>query len=152
MFGQWVTIRVFSFSNYFISQFKPATITSYLFILRLYYVNHRIDIVVFDNPYFLRLIQGARGFFPSKKHERLSIIKDILLKITLSFTSLNDYYINRIFKFAFAGFLRIGEFIYIRIKKITLFFKATEFIRSDFTFSTNYAIIRLKRSKTDKIY
>ena len=152
MLGQWVTIRAFSFSDYFISQLKPATITSYLFTLRSYYVNRRIDTAVFDNPYFLRLIQGARGLFFNKKRERLPIIKDILSKITPPPTSRNDYYINAAFKFAFAGFLRMGEFIYIRIKKITPSFKAIEFIRSDFTLSTDYAIIRLKKSKTNKIY
>ena len=152
MLEQWVMIRAFSFSDYLINQLKPATITSYLSILRSYYVNRRIDIAVFDSPYFLRLVQGARGLFPSKKRERLPIIRDILLKIISPFTSRNDYHINAAFKLAFVSFLRISEFIYTRIKKITLFFKVIRFIRSDFTLFTDYTIIRLKRSKTEKIY
>ena len=152
MLEQQVIIRIFNFLDHLISQLKSALITSYFSILRSHYINRRIDIIVFDNPYFLRLVQGARDLFLNKKRERLSTIKDISLKITPPFTSRNNYYINAAFKFAFVGFLRIGEFIYIRVKKITLSFQTIRFIRSDFTFFTDYAIIRLKRSKTDKMY
>ena len=134
------------------SQFKPATIISYLSTLRSHHVNHRIDTAVFDSPHLLRLVQGARGFFPSRKRERLPITKDILSKITPPPMSRNDYHINAAFKLAFAAFLRIGEFIYTYTKKITPSFKAIGLTRSDLTLSTNHAIIRLKRSKTDKIY
>ena len=107
---------------------------------------------MFDSPYLLRLVQGARSLFPSRKRERLPIIRDILSKITPPSTSRNDYHIDAAFKLAFAGFLRMGEFTYTYIKEITPSLKATGLTRSDLTLSTDYAIIRLKRSKTDRMH
>ena len=46
----------------------------------------------------------------------------------------------------------MGEFIYTRVKEIKPSFKAIGFTRLDVILSTDYAIIRLKRNKTDKLH
>ena len=107
---------------------------------------------MFDSSYLLRLVQGARSLFPSRKRERLLIIRDILSKITPPPTSRNNYHIDAAFKLAFAGFLRMGEFIYSYIKEMTPSFEATGLTRSDLILSIDHAIIRLKRSKTDRMH
>ena len=152
MLGQWVVIRTFGSSDHLMSQLKPATITSYLSALRSHHIDRRIDTTVFDSPHLLRLVQGARGLFPSRKRERLPVTRDILSKITPPPTSRNDYHIDAAFKLAFAGFLRMGEFTHTHAKEITPSFKATGLTRSDLTLSTDHAIVRLKRSKTDKMH
>ena len=145
-------IRAFGSINYLINQFKPSTIVNYFFILRFYQVNYRIDIAVFDNFYLLRLIQGTRSLFFNKRRKRLFITRNILSKIILTFIFKDDYNINAVFKLAFVDFLRIKEFIYIRTKKNTQSFTATGLTRSDLILSSDYTIVKLKKSKTDKIY
>ena len=110
MLGQWVTTRAYGSTDHLMSQLKPSTITSYLSALRSYHIDRRIDTLVFDSPHLLRLVQGAWSLFPSRKHERLPITRDILTRITPPPTSRDDYHIDAAFKLAFAGFLRMGEF------------------------------------------
>ena len=107
---------------------------------------------MFDSPHLLRLVQGARSLFPGRKHKRLPIIRDILSKITPTPASQDDYNIDVAFKLAFAGFLYIGEFTHTHIKEITQSFIITGLTRLDVTLLLDYAIVRLKRSKIDKIY
>ena len=57
------------------------------------------------------------------------------------------------FKLTFMGFLYIGEFTYAKIKeKNNPIFIITNLTHSDVTIAVDYTTIRLKRSKTDKIY
>ena len=152
MLGQWIAIRAYGSIDHLMSQLKPGTIISYLSALRSYHIDRRINTIVFDSPHLLHLVQGARSLFPSRKRERLPITRDILSKITPPPTSRNDYYINAAFKLAFAGFLRIGEFTHTYIKEITPSFETTGLTRSDVILSIDHAIVRLKRSKTDKMH
>ena len=79
MLGQWIAIRAYGLTDHLINQLKSGTIISYFLILHSYHVDRRINTIVFDSPYLLRLVQRARSFFSNRKHERLLITKDILL-------------------------------------------------------------------------
>ena len=133
-------------------QLKPSTIISYLSALRSHHIDRQIDTAVFDSPHLLHLVQGARSLFPGRKRERLPIIRDILSKITPTPTSQDDYNINAAFKLAFAGFLHISEFTHTHTKEITQSFIITGLTRSDVTLLSDHTIMRLKRSKIDKMY
>ena len=152
MLGQWVAIRAFNSTDHLTSQLKPSSITDYLSALRSYHVDRRIDTTVFESPYLLRLVQGARSLFPGKRRERLPITRDILTKITPTPVSRDDYNVDAAFKLAFAGFLRIGEFTHTRAREISQSFAASGLTRSDLTFSSDHVIVRLKRSKTDRMH
>lgn len=98
------------------------------------------------------IIKGGRRLFPSKKRNSLPITKNILEKITqdepLTVTDVN---IDTAFKVAWAGFMRMEELTYTaaEAKKATL--SETGLTRSDISFveGDQYAILRLKQSKTD---
>ncbi len=98
------------------------------------------------------IIKGGRKLFPSIKQNHLPITKNILQNITkdkpLSVTDLN---INTAFKVAWAGFMRMGELTYTAVEAKKATFAETGLIRSDISFAKGdqYAILRLKRSKTD---
>ena len=66
---------------------------SYLFALKSYYIDRRLSLKSFDNPWMTLIIKDGRRLFSSKKQNRLSITKDILEKITevepLSISKLN---------------------------------------------------------------
>ena len=65
----------------------------------------------------------------------------------------DEQQINTVFKLAFAGFLCMGEFTYTKVKEVNgLTFVVTGLTRSDVTLSTDHVIIRLKRSKMDKMH
>ncbi len=101
------------------------------------------------------IIKGGRKLFLSKKRNCLSISKDILEKITedkpLFVTDLN---FNTAFKVAWAGFMKMGELIYTAAKAKKATFAKTGLTRLDISFAEGdqYAILRLKRSKTDTKY
>ena len=106
----------------------------------------------FDDPRMALIIKGGRRIFLSKKRNRLPITKDILEKITedepLSVTDLN---VNRAFKVAWASFMRMGELTSTAAEAKKTTFTETGLTRSDISFAegNQYAILRLKRSKTD---
>ena len=133
-------------------QLKPSTIASYLSALRSYHIERRIDTAVFDSPHLLRLVQGARSLFPGRRRERLPVTRDILSKITPTPASQDDYNIDAAFKLAFAGFLCMGEFTHTRAREGAQSFTTTGLTRSDVTLSSDHAIVRPKRSKTDKMH
>lgn len=98
------------------------------------------------------MLSGARYLYPHIKKERLPITKDILEKITSSVPlSIEELNIDTAFKIAWAGFLRMGEFIYTKAEAQASTFVDTKPTRSDITFSDNdqHPILRLKRNKTD---
>ena len=98
------------------------------------------------------IIKGGRRLFPSKKRNRLPITKDILEKITedelLSVTDLN---INTAFKVAWTDFLRMRKLTYMATEAKEATFAETGLTSIDISFAEGdqYAILRLKRSKTD---
>ena len=91
--------------------------------------------------------------FPQTKKLCLPITKDILQKITQGKSkSVQDLNINTTFKVAWAGFLRIGEFIYTKTELANRkVFITTKLTQSDITFSQDnqHVILQLKKSKTD---
>lgn len=83
----------------------------------------------------------------------MPITKDIFEKITAQPTrSLEDLNIDAAFKIAWTGFLRLGEITHTvtELKKKSTFVE-THTTRSDISFAEGdqYAVLRLKRSKTD---
>lgn len=90
--------------------------------------------------------------FPRVKSKRLPVIKDILKKITLSpKTLIEDYNIDAAFKIAWEGFLRLSEITYTSAELRKATFVDTHATKSDIYFAEDdqYAVLRLKRSKTD---
>ncbi len=125
---------------------------SYLSALESYHIDRRLTLGGFHNPRIALLIKSGRRLFPSKKRNRPPITKEILEKISeeelLSITNLN---VDTAFKVTWAGFMRIGELTYIAAGAKKATFAWTGLMRSDISFAEGdqYAILRLKRSKTD---
>ncbi len=98
------------------------------------------------------IIKDGRKPFPSKKRNRLLSTKEILEKITeeelLSITDLN---VDTAFNVAWAGFMRMGELTYTEAEAKKATFAGTSLTKSDISFTEGdqYAILRLKQSKTD---
>lgn len=98
----------------------------------------------FDDPHIVLIIKGGRRLFPTKKQNRLPITKNILKKITEDEPfSLTDLNVNTIFKVAWAGFMRMGELIYIAAEAKKAMFAETDLTRSDISFAEGdqYAIL-----------
>lgn len=133
-------------------QIKPDTMASYLSALQSWHIDHKYSILPFKSPRMKLLLVGGRLFFPSTKSICLPIIKNILQILTTPPpTTFNDLNLNTAYKVAWAGFMRLGELTYIATEKANPSFKDLYFTRSDITFSeqNQYAMLRLKRSKTD---
>lgn len=111
-----------------------------------------MSLKVFNDPRMALIIKGGRRLFPSKKQNRLTITKGILEKITdekpLSISDLN---VDTAFKVVWAGFMRMGELTYTVAEAKKATFAETGLTRSDISLAKGdqYAILRLKRSKTD---
>jgi len=90
--------------------------------------------------------------FPSTKKTKLPIIKDILDKIITLGPYKADINIDAVFTMAFAGFLYIGEIIYLNRKAKD--FSTIKALRSDVRIAPNSHLIvfHLKRSKIDKTH
>ena len=98
------------------------------------------------------IIKGGRRLFPSKKRNRLPITKNILEKITKDEPfSVTDLNVDTSFKVVWPGFMRMGELTYTAAEAKKATFAETGLTRWDIYFaeSDQYAILRLKRSKTD---
>ncbi len=136
-------------------QIKPDAVLSYLSAFKLYHIDRGLSLRGFDDPRMTLIIKGGRRLFPSKKQNRLPITKEILEKITekelLSITDLN---VDTAFKVAWAGFIRMGELTYTAAEAKKTTFAETGLTSSDISFAERdlYAILRLKRSKTDTEY
>ncbi len=138
MLEKWATTCIFGSTLPKQSQIKPDAVLS---------------VEGFDDPRMALIIKGGRRLFPSKKRNRLLITKEILEKITeeelLSITDLN---VDTAFKVAWAGLMRMGELTYTAAEAKKATFARTGLTRSDIPFAEGdqYAILRLKRSKTDR--
>lgn len=106
----------------------------------------------FDSPRLALIIKGGKRLFPSKKRDRFPITKDILERITEEEPlTVDDLNTDTAFKVAWAGFMRMGEITYTATEAKKASFSETKVTRSDISFAEGdqYAILRLKRSKTD---
>lgn len=82
----------------------------------------------------------------------MPISRELLEKITATPPCfLDDYNIDAAFKVAWAGFLRLGEMTYTRSERTSPAFADTKATRSRVSFAEGdqYAVLRLRRSKTD---
>jgi hypothetical protein len=159
--GRWISIRASGSDSPFLRQVKPDTIQGYLSALRSYHVDLPLNTDVFDSEHLKRLLKGAKRLYnrPSDS-ERRPITKDILTQITshslpspiTEVSRINMLNFDTAFKVAFTGFFRLGEIIYSTAEaRNAVTFQATRLTRQDVRFfnKSQYATIRLKRSKTD---
>ena len=152
MLEEWAANRIFGSILPKQGQIKPDTVASYLSALKSYHIDRQLSLKGFDDPRMALIIKGGKRLFPSKKKNRLPITKDILEKITIEEPlTVNDLNIDTAFKVAWAGFMRLGEITYTIAEAKKASFKDTKLTRSDISFAEGdqYAILRLKRSKTD---
>lgn len=152
MLEEWAANRIFGNTLPKQGQIKPETVASYLSALKSYHIDWRLSLKGFDDRRMTLIIKGRKRLFPSKKRNRLAITKDILEKITKNKPlTIEDLNVDKAFKVAWVGFVRMRELTYSasELKKET--FKDTKLTRSDISFAEGdqYAILRLKRSKTD---
>ncbi len=152
MLEEWAATRIFGSTLPKQGQIKPDAVLSYFSVLKSYHIDRRLNLGGFDDPRMTLIIKGGTWLFPNKKRNRLLITKEILEKIMeeelLSITDLN---VNTAFKVAWAGFMRMGELTYKAAEAKKATFAETGLTRSDISFAEGdqYAILRLKRSKTD---
>lgn len=149
---KWVATRAFGSRLPKQKQLAGKTIRSYLAALRSVHVDGNWPVEVFENHRLRRIIRGALRMFPHLNKVRLPITKRVLRKIihrrALDVSELN---FDVACKVAWAGFLRSGEFTYSQDELIDPVFVQSHLCREDITFASNgqYAIVRLKFSKTD---
>ena len=149
---KWVALRAFGSRLPLQAQISFKTIQSYLSALRSVHIDNDWPVEVFENKRLRRIIKGAARMFPHLKKQRFPITRDILLKITKRTPpNLRELNLNTAFIIAWAGFLRCGEFTYSSQDREDALFVQTHLTRSDSTFEDRcqYAILRLKFSKTD---
>lgn len=133
-------------------QVKPKTMSSYLSALKCYHVDRHFSLETFDTPRIALIIKGGKRLFPKQRATRLPITKDILEKIMADEpVNIDELNIDTAFKVAWAGFLRLGEIMYTGTEFKKASFSSTKVTRSDISFAkgNQYAVLRLKQSKTD---
>jgi hypothetical protein len=153
--AEWITARaigkpLISHQN----KVKPETIASMLSALRSVHVDRRYSLVPFESPWLKRILDGIKRCQPDSEIRKAEpISKQTLVKTLESCTtSIPDINFSTACKVAWAGFLRSGEFTYSeKDQPFSRNFINTKLTRSDITFDeqSKYAILRLKRSKTD---
>lgn len=150
---EWSTGRLFGSTSKKQGQIKPKTAEVYLSALRSYHIDQRMPTESFNSPWLQGIIKGGQRLFPSTKRQRFPVTKGILERITslMSTDNIDNINYSTAFKTAWAGFLRVGEFTYTQAELKSKAFKETGLTRSDIIFAedNSYAILRLKRSKTD---
>jgi hypothetical protein len=150
---KWAVNRMYGSTLNKQGKIKIAIIQSYLSGIRSYHIDHLYDLDVFDHPRLQKILRGGKRMFSTIKANRLPITKNILQLITqYPIFIIDDVNFDTTFKIAWAGFLRLDEITYTTsdLKKKAAFI-AIKTTRSDISFAENdqYAILRLKRSKTD---
>lgn len=152
MLEKWVAYCIYGTMLLKQDQVKPKIISSYLFILKSYYIDHHLSLEAFDTPRIMLIIKRRKRLFLKRKAIYLPITKDILEKIMdYKPIDLDKFNINTAFKVVLAGFLYLGKFTYIDIELKKALFSKTKVIKSDiqFTKGNKYAILRLKQNKMD---
>lgn len=153
--AEWATGRATGKSPMkFQGKVKPETITGMLSALRSVHVDRQYPLTPFESPWLKRLIDGIKRCQPDSSTQKAEPIShQSLTKIAETCSdSIDDLNFSTACKVAWAGFLRAGEFTYsLKDRPGTRDFVNTKLTRSDVTFdeSYEYAILRLKRSKTD---
>jgi hypothetical protein len=107
---------VFSIAAPLIGRIKLETLSNYISIIRSYYIDLGYLIAAFKDYTIKRALVGAILLFLSTKKTKLPIIKDILDKIITSRPYKADINVDTVFIMVFAGFLYIGEIIYLNRK------------------------------------
>lgn len=133
---------------------KPGTIITMLSALRSVHVDRQHSLAPFESPWLKRLIDGIKRCQPDTSVRRAEPIshQTIVHLVEACSDSVDDINFSTACKVAWAGFLRSGEFTYsLKDQPGSRSFINTKLTRSDITFDENseYAILRLKRSKTD---
>lgn len=144
--------RIYGSTTPKLGRIKADTLQRYLSGLRSYHVDHNLPTQVFESPRLAWILNSGRRLFPSPKAKRLPITKEILEFITVTpLVSVEDLNIDTAFKMAWAGFLRLGEITYTAADLRKSSFPMTHVTRLDdaFTEYDQYAVLRLKNSKTD---
>ncbi len=152
MLGEWAATRIFGSKLPKQGQIKPDAVLSYLSAFKSYHIDRRLSLEDFDDPRMAFIIKGGRRLFPSKKQNRFPISKEILKKITEEeLLSITDFYVYTSFKVAWACFMRTEELTYTEAEARKATFAETGLTRSNISFTgrDQYAILPLKRSKTD---
>ncbi len=152
MLEEWAATRIFGGKLPKQGQIKLDAVLSYLSALKSYHIHRRLSLRGFDDTWMALIINGGRRLFSSKKQNRLLITEEILVKIIEEkLPSITDINVDTTFKVAWAAFMRMRELTYIaaEAKKATI--AQTGLTRSDISFpeGDQYAILRLKQSKTD---
>lgn len=152
MLEEWAANRIFESTLPKQGQIKSDTVASYLSALNSYHIDRRLSLKGIDNPRMALIIKGVKRLFPSNGRNMLPITKDILEKITEDEPlTMEDLNVDTAFKVAWAGFMQRGKLTYTAAGLKKDLFKDTKLTRSDISFAEGdqYAILRLKRSKTD---
>ena len=152
--AEWVTGRCFGKKMHLQDRVKADTIASMLSALRLVHVDMGYSLALFESILLKRILQGVKRIqLDPKTKQAEPISKETLTKVVDSCdNSLFDLHFSTASIVAFAGMLQSGEFTYSKDDlKNKRTFVNTKLTRSDITFtdSNEYAILRLKRSKTD---
>ncbi len=152
MLEEWAATRIFGSTLSKQGQMKPDAVLSYLLALKSYDIDRHLCMWNFDNPRMTLIITGKRRIFPSKKQNRLPMTKEILEKINEEeLFSITDLNMDTAFKVAWSGFMRMRKLTYTAAEAKKATFAEISLTRSDISFAEGdqYAILRLKRSKTD---
>ena len=111
-----------------------------------------MSLEAFDEPRLAWIIKGGKCLLHRTKNPRRPIAKEILEKITepepITVDELN---VEIAFKVAWAGSRRLGEITYTGTDLKNASFSQTSVTESDILLAEEdqYAVLRLKRSKTD---
>ncbi|KAH9214792.1 hypothetical protein DL95DRAFT_461631 [Leptodontidium sp. 2 PMI_412] len=153
--GEWIAPRAnraaIALGN---GPLKATTIETYLSYIRLVYVDSRLNTEVFSSSFLRRIIKGVRRCQPTTVKQTGALTALQVQKMTVPSSSaldIDNVYFNAAAKAAFSGFLRSGEFTYSKADVGKDSFQSTNLTRANVTFANDdkYAILPLKRSKTD---
>ena len=150
--NEWVAQCFFGGSSPKQGQVQPDMVASYLSGLLSYHIDHHWPVIVSEDLRLDQILQGGQSLFLEVKKDCFPITKEISEQITATVpVTKDDFNIDTVFKIARAGFLRLGEITYSPADLKKSSFINLKVTRSDVRFAENdqYAVLRLKRSKTD---
>ena len=152
MLEEWAANQIYGSTALIQGQIKPDTVASYLSALKSYYINRWLSLKGFHAPRLALIINSGKRLFPNKKINCLPVTRNILEEMTIEecFT-VTDHKVDRAFKVAWAGFMRLGEITYTVAEAKKSTFAETKVTTWDISFAEGdqYATLWLKRSKTD---
>lgn len=153
--GEYIAYRGTGGTGKYSSKCKGDVLRQHIVHLRSVHVDRRLPTDLFNHPWLVRILAGIKRCNHEEDKKKAAPLNiEILEKISAlpPQPSIEDINFSVASKVAFAGFMRSGEFTYTQkdLDKADTFSK-TKLTRSDITFGgdNEYAILRLKRSKTD---